>query len=239
MTPEEDDEDGQRVADEMKQTDESTAKAEDVEEGSVEAPAADAAGAEGDTERVSELEAELLSTKERLLRVAADFENYRKRSKREQEDARTRGREEILREILGVFDNLKRAIDAAGVHAKDEAATAIVDGVSMVQKQFADGLSRFGLEQFSALGKPFDPNFHEAMAQQHSDEYPPGVVMVEYQSGYMLGERLMRAAMVIVSSASSTGKSGPVDETEETAEPETEIETDGLGDEAAEEEGSA
>lgn len=151
------------------------------------------------------VETELKETKERLLRIAADYENFRKRSKREQEESLFRGREEVLKELLVVFDNLERATEAAGTHVKDEASSAIVEGVNMVQKQFADGLGRFGLEKFESVGKVFDPNFHEAISQEHSDEHPPGVVVKEYQKGYMLGQRLLRAAMVVVSSPSSTG----------------------------------
>jgi molecular chaperone GrpE len=210
MTPEEGDQEGQRIAETMNEETPAIDEASDVE-------VIDEAVEPG---QVEALEKELAETKDRLLRIAADFENYRKRAKREQEDAQIRGREEILKELLAVFDNLDRAIEAAGVHAKDEAASAIIDGVTMVQKQFADGLSRFGLTQFSALGQPFDPNFHEAVAQMNSAEHPPGVVIQEYQKGYMLGERLLRAAMVVVSSASSTGK---VAQDEEATAPDAEL----------------
>lgn len=234
MTPEEGDAEGQKIAENMNDE----APIEEQAPESVEEPSNEG------NERIEALEKELAETKDRLLRVAADFENFRKRAKREHEDARVQGREEILRELLGVNDNLERAIEAAGVHAKDEAASAIIEGVQMVQKQFADGLGRFGLEQFSALGKPFDPNFHEAMAQMDSDEYPPGFVIQEYQKGYMLGERLLRAAMVVVSSPSSTGKAKQDDEvtTPDAELPDEETPPDGEStaeSEKADEEGSA
>lgn len=197
MDPEEGDAEGQRIAEEMNQpsskpgaADEAEAS-EEIEQGS---------------ERSAALEQELQECKERVLRLAADFENFRKRAKREQKDARVRGREEVLIELLTVFDNLERATEAAATHADDKASQAIVEGVAMVQKQFADGLGRFELEQFSALGKPFDPNYHEAISQMHSEEHPPGVVVQEYQKGYVLGERLLRAAMVVVAAPSSTGE---------------------------------
>lgn len=206
MQPEEGDEVGQKIAEEMaEKASEEQETADEVEDAAAESEEV-AEDAEVDlAATVVELEEELTQAKARTLRIAADFENYRKRSQREQEDARFRGREEVLRELLSVFDNLERAVDSAGTHEASEASIAILEGVAMVQKQFADGLSRYGLTVFSAKGKPFDPNFHEAMAQIASDEFAPGVVVQEYQKGYMLGERLLRAAMVVVSSPASTG----------------------------------
>jgi molecular chaperone GrpE len=212
MTPEDGDDVGQRVAAEA-------AEGRD-EGGSSDDSRADEAPASGDgagetpageppvdlSLTVIELDAELQKTKERLLRTAADFENYRKRSQRDQEEARVRGREEVLRELLGAYDNLERAVEAAQAHAVETpVATALVDGVNMVRRQFLDGLGRFGVKQLESLGVPFDPTFHEAMAQQKSETYPPGTVLLEYKKGYMLGDRLLRPAMVIVASAESTG----------------------------------
>lgn len=209
MKPEEGDEVGNKIAEERAEKaaeeQETVEGMTDQDPGVAESEAVEDNGAVDLSATVVELEEELTGTKDKMLRIAADFENYRKRSQREQEDARVRGREEVLRELLSVFDNLERAVEAAGTHEATEASTAILEGVAMVQQQFADGLSRFGLQQFSARGRHFDPNFHEAMAQIASDEFAPGVVVQEYQKGYMLGERLLRAAMVVVSSPASTG----------------------------------
>jgi molecular chaperone GrpE len=229
MTPEEGDEVGQRIAEEAVKNnagEQDAAEGEASSEGPVDAapstngapsedqaPSGDQAPAEAsDAASIESLVTEAREAKERMLRVAADFENFRKRAKREQQDALVRGREEVLRELLPVFDNLERALDAAGTHGAEGAASAIVEGVAMVQRQFADGLARFGLKQFSALGEPFDPNFHEAMAQVQSEQYAPGCVAQEYQKGYLLGERLLRPAMVVVANASSTGSSQPAAE---------------------------
>jgi len=148
-----------------------------------------------ETDRVEELEAELGRVREQLLRTAADFDNFRKRSRREIEDARLRGREELLRDLLPVFDNLERAV----VHAEQATdAKAVADGVRMVLKQFSDTLSRAGIQRIEAVGQPFDPNFHDAFQQMETSEHPPGTVVAELQPGYMMGDRLVRAAMVMV-----------------------------------------
>ena len=215
MVPEDGDEHGQKLADEATSQ---SAEPSDAEEPNPqeEAPDSPDSGEVGDTEgdsaevkepdlaeKVEQLQQEVRESKDRMLRVAADFENFRKRARREQQDALVRGREEILKELMAVFDNLERAIDSAGTHDIDPAAAAIIEGVVMVQKQFSDGLGRFGLEQFSSLNQPFDPNFHEAMASVDSNEHEPGMVVQEYQKGYMLGERLLRPSMVVVASAKS------------------------------------
>ncbi len=216
MVPEDGDERGQKLADEVEQPVEAESSSPEAE-----APEAEAAGSD---ERLAELELELEETKNRMLRIAADFENFRRRARRDAEEAQHRGREEVLKELLVVFDNLDRAVEAAGTHEAGPAAKAILEGVEMVQKQFTEGLARFGLKPFKALGKPFDPNFHEAMAQVDSNEHPPGTVVQEYQKGYMLGERLLRPSMVVVSSPNSkpasedTSEGVPEDEAEATIE---------------------
>lgn len=156
----------------------------------------EAAGeAETETDRVEELETELARVREQLLRTAADFDNFRKRSRREIEDARLRGREELLRDLLPVFDNLERAV----VHAEQATeAKAVAEGVRMVLKQFGDTLSKIGIQRVESVGQPFDPNFHDAFQQMETSEHPPGTVVAELQPGYLMGDRLVRAAMVMV-----------------------------------------
>ena len=142
-----------------------------------------------------ELEAERDRLKDRLLRTAADFDNFRKRARKDAEAAETRGRESILREMLTVIDNLERAVAASeGVEDVD----AIRDGVRMVLKLFEDVSGRVGLERVPSLGERFDPNFHDAFQQVETDEQPPGTVIQEYQPGYTLKGRLLRPAMVVV-----------------------------------------
>lgn len=132
---------------------------------------------------------------EKLLRTAADFDNYRKRTRRELEDAKLRGRDETLRDLLPVFDNLERAVTAAGGASE---ATAVLEGVRMVLKLFEDIVQRMGLERVGAVGTRFDPAVHEALQQQETDAHPPGTVITEVSPGYVFGKRLLRAALVIV-----------------------------------------
>jgi molecular chaperone GrpE len=139
--------------------------------------------------------AEAAKYKDQLLRTAADFENYRKRSRRDVEDAQKKGTEELLKNLLPVFDNLERAV----VHAEQAAdAKAISEGVRMVLKQFVDTLGRVGIARVAGVGEPFDPMVHEAVQQVETEDAAPGTVIAEVQPGYKMGERLLRAAMVVV-----------------------------------------
>jgi len=155
---------------------------------------------------VTALEEERDQLKDRLVRVSADFDNFRKRSRKDVEQAERRGREAILREVLPVIDNLERAVEASK-EAVDVAA--VRDGVMMVLKQFEDTASRISLERVESVGKRFDPNVHDAFQQVETDEHPPGTIIQEYQPGYMLGDRLLRPAMVVVARKAKPAESGP------------------------------
>src|SRR5262249_55055619 len=128
--------------------------------------------------------------------TAADFDNFRKRSRRDEADALKRGREGLLKDLLPVFDNLERAIQHAD-GAPD--VKAVADGLRMVMKQFIDTLERTGIKRVASVGQPFDPSKHEAIQQLESKGYPAGVVMAEVQPGYTIGDQLLRASMVVVS----------------------------------------
>ncbi len=144
---------------------------------------------------VETLRAEVTRLKDQILRLAADFDNYRKRSRREIADAEKSAREEQLRELLPVFDNLERA------HAHATAATdvqALADGIGMVNRQFQEALSKLGVERVPGVGQPFDPTIHEAIQQLETTEFPAGSVAAEVLAGYRAGERLIRPAMVVV-----------------------------------------
>ncbi len=133
-----------------------------------------------------------------LLRVAADFDNFRKRTRREIDDAARRSRDDMVRELLPVFDNLERAVS----HAEQAVdARSVADGVKMVLKQFLDTLSKVGIKRVESVGTPFDPNFHEAIQQIPSADQPPGTVVAEVLAGYVCDDRLVRAAMVVVAKA--------------------------------------
>jgi molecular chaperone GrpE len=144
---------------------------------------------------LEEAQGEARKFKDQWMRTAADFDNYRKRARREVEDARKSGREDLLRELLPVFDNLERALTSAQ-RASD--IKGVAEGLSMVMKQFEGTLGRVGITKISAVGQPFDPSIHEAIQQVETDDHPAGQVVSEVQPGYMQGDKLVRAAMVVV-----------------------------------------
>jgi len=144
---------------------------------------------------VERAQAEAARLKDQLLRLAADFDNFKKRSRRELEDVRKMAREDVLRELLPVFDNLERAT-AHAAQATD--VTALSEGIGMVMRQFQDTLGKLGVERIQAVGAPFDPAVHEAVQHLETAEHPPGSVAVELQAGYRAGDRVLRPAMVVV-----------------------------------------
>jgi molecular chaperone GrpE len=142
--------------------------------------------------------AEVSKLRDQLLRTAADFDNFRKRSRRELGEMEKRAREDLIKELLPVFDNLERAT----AHA--ETATdvkALADGIGLVMRQFLDTLSKIGIERIKSQGEPFDPAFHEAVQQFETAEHPPGTVIHEVQAGYKQGDKLVRPAVVVVAKA--------------------------------------
>ncbi len=145
---------------------------------------------------VAVVAAERDKVKDQLLRTLADFDNYRKRSVRERQDEYRKGKEDVLRELLPVFDNLERASNYARTGADTK---AVADGVQMVLRLFDDTLVRLGGTRLKSLGQPFDPNLHEAIQQVESAEHAAGTVALELVAGYQLGDRLLRPAMVAVS----------------------------------------
>jgi molecular chaperone GrpE len=145
--------------------------------------------------------AEAQKNRDQLLRVAADFDNYKKRSRRELGDAVKVGREDLLRDLLPVFDNLERASAHAGT-ASD--VKALAEGISMVQRQFVDVLGKLGVERVASVGEPFDPAVHEAVQHLETGEFAPGVVAAELQAGYRMGGRVLRPALVVVAKAKSS-----------------------------------
>jgi molecular chaperone GrpE len=145
--------------------------------------------------RVAELEAKLAAEHDRLLRAAADLDNLRKRMRRDLEDQRARGRAEVLHEILPAIDSLDMALSTA---KPDGQAESILRGVEIVRRQFLTAMEKFGVKPIESVGAPFDPNVHEALTQIAHDTVAPGHVVQDMRKGYMLGDRLLRAAMVIV-----------------------------------------
>lgn len=154
-------------------------------------------------------QAEIAKMRDQLLRTAADFDNFRKRSRREIEETQRKAREDMLRDLLPVFDNLERAAE----HAKSTTdVQALSQGIELVMRQFTDTLARLRVERVATVGQPFDPALHEAIQQLETTEYPPGAIAHEVQAGYRIGERLLRPALVIVAKTPS-GSAGGASET--------------------------
>ncbi len=158
---------------------------------------------------VAELEAKLAAAEkekkdnyDRFLRSAADLENMRKRQKRELEDAKFETKNKVLKEMLPVVDNLERAIEHAGAGGEKN---PILEGVQLVLRQFTAAFERLEVTPVDAMGQPFDPNLHEAISQQESDQ-PPGTVVQVLQRGYRAGERLLRPALVVVAKAKAAAE---------------------------------
>ncbi len=135
---------------------------------------------------------------DRLLRVSAEFENYKKRSAREADNFRKFANESILKDLLPVVDNLERAIQSSA-NISEDGKSCISEGVELTLKEILRVLERYGVKPVDAVDKPFDPGFHEAVMQEISEEIPENTVLKEFQRGYALHERLLRPAMVVVS----------------------------------------
>jgi molecular chaperone GrpE len=143
---------------------------------------------------LEQAQAEATKLREQLLRTAADYDNFRKRTRRDLEDAQRKSVEKVLLEVLPVSDNLERAVQAA---QKATDASSVIEGVNMVLRFFEDALNRLGVERVQTLGQPFDPGLHEAV-QQVESEQSPGTVVLELTPGYRLSGKLLRPALVAV-----------------------------------------
>lgn len=151
---------------------------------------------------LSSAQAEAAETYDRLLRLSAEFENYKKRVQRQVEDHRKYANENLIKDLLSVVDNLERALNASKEHGQ-EADACMAEGIEMTLKEILKILKNYHVTPVEAVGKPFDPTYHEAVMQQETDEYPEGTVIEEMQKGYLLHDRLIRPAMVVVSKAAS------------------------------------
>jgi molecular chaperone GrpE len=131
--------------------------------------------------------------------IAAEMDNYRKRMDREKENLLKYGNERVLSDLLQVVDNFERTIEMLKPD-QDSKMKNVVTGLDMVKKQFIDALSKHGLTPVDSVGKDFDPNFHEAIAQEYAEGAKPNQVIKEFQKGYTLNGRLVRASKVVVAS---------------------------------------
>lgn len=151
-----------------------------------------------DSAQVEELRRENQELRDRLLRSRADIDNFRKRTEREKQDFYRYALADIMRELLPVLDNFERALAANAQSAQD-----ILIGVDLIYKQLSDVLNKAGLRSVEAEGVPFDPSIHEAVAHDDESPFPAHAVAAILQKGYMLNERLVRPAMVRVSTGSA------------------------------------
>ena len=169
-------------------------------------------------EQLDEALQTLARTKEKMLRTAADFDNFRKRTAREVQDIRRRGKQTAIKELLPVFDSMERATAHIGDNTD---AKSMADGISLVLKQFISVLGKMNIERIEAVGQGFDPSFHDSIQYEASDEYDAGTVMAEVQAGYRMGDDLLRPSMVMVSRgpAAPEANDGAADEEDASTEP--------------------
>lgn len=148
-------------------------------------------------DRVSLLEAEKADLKERLLRTLADMENLRRRTEREVADARTYAVTNFARDMLTVADNVRRALEAVPAEVdRGETLKALIDGIELTERDLLKTLERNGVKRLDPEGSKFDPNMHQAMFEIPNAEVPSGTVLQVVQTGYAIGERVLRPALV-------------------------------------------
>jgi len=157
--------------------------------------------------KLRETEEEAQRNYDLYMRAYAEMENIKKRGIKEREELRKYANESLIKEVLPVIDSLQKAISHAH---NDENPSGLAEGLKLTLDSLMKTLEKAGLQEVEAEGKPFDPNFHEAIYQQTDDKVPPGHVVTEFQRGYLLNGRLIRPAMVVVSQ-------GNTEKAEETA----------------------
>lgn len=153
-------------------------------------------------ENIAMLEAKLAESEDKILRTHAEYDNYRKRSYKELTDARAAVKADTLEPILNVFDHFKMAVDAS--ETSDD-MNVIKEGMKMICTEFSKAMEEYGLEEINAVGEKFDPNIHEAIAKEASEE-EEDLVIKQWRSGYKLGSKLLRPATVVVSSGPEGGE---------------------------------
>ncbi len=147
-------------------------------------------------EGIKELKEQIDSEKDKALRLSAEFENYKKRKQREIDEFRKFANESIFRQFLSIVDNLERAIDSTKENSDE---SSLLEGVKLTYKEIIKLFEAFNVKLVEAEEKPFDPNFHQAVTQEETDEFPENTVTKVLQKGYLLHDRLIRPAMVVVS----------------------------------------
>jgi molecular chaperone GrpE len=171
-----------------------TEAAEQVEEVTAEDILENNAGDELQAQ-VTELEGKLAETESRMLRLQADFDNYRRRVQLDKEAAEKYKAQSLVLDILPALDNFERAMK---IEVQDEQMTSLLQGMEMVYRQLVEALSKEGVEAIEAVGQPFDPYLHQAVMQVEDSGYEPNTVVEEFQKGYKLKDRIIRPSMVKV-----------------------------------------
>jgi molecular chaperone GrpE len=178
----------------------------------------------GELERqLQEKEAELEEVNKRYLRLAADFDNFRKRTRQEMEEIRRFAARDLLQELLPVLDNFERALASARTVFPEN----VVTGIDMIYRQFLNVLSQNGLKPIEAVGKQFDPAYHEAFEQVDTDQWPDGSIIEEVRKGYLLHGKVLRPALVKVARNSTSQEAVAQQEEVHTEIPEKEERKDG------------
>jgi len=151
-------------------------------------------------EKLAAKEKELDELNQRFLRLAADFENYRRRTRQETAEIRRTANERLLRELLPIVDNYERALETA----KKDLPENLYTGIEIIYRQLCNLLTQEGVEPIESVGKPFDPQYMDAFQRVETSEYPEGTVTAEVQKGYLLQGKVLRPALVIVAKSKET-----------------------------------
>jgi len=156
----------------------------------------------GEVADEASLEERLDDARDKYLRLAADFENYKRRTRRERQELFNYANENLIKELLETVDNLERALEHAQQSTEASDGKTLLEGVELTYRSLMQALDKFGVQPVASEGEEFDPNVHEAIRQAPSDEQPAGSVVEVFQKGYLLKDRLLRPALVVVSSGS-------------------------------------
>nr|WP_294505720.1 nucleotide exchange factor GrpE [uncultured Rhodopila sp.] len=163
------------------------------------------------SERIAALEAELADMKERWMRAEAENANVRARAKKDVDDTRQYAVQKFAADVVDAADNLKRGISSLPPATDDQPAIVgkVREGLEGVERSFVSTLERNGIKREDPVGRPFDPNLHQAMAEHETDLHPPGTIIQAWSQGWTLNGRLLRPAMVVVSKAPAPELAGP------------------------------
>ena len=158
-------------------------------------------------ETLTEAQEAMAELNERIVRLTADFDNFRKRAQREKDEARQFANQGLLEKLLPVLDNFEMALTAV-----KDADSSVRDGVQMILDQLLGVLKESGVEPVDAMGQLFDPNLHEALSQEETTEVEEGIVVQQVQRGYKLNDRLVRPARVVVAKAPGAAEEAPTED---------------------------